>query len=234
MAQAKHKKTEINSTAYFLIVLFGGYLGIHKFIDGNSKMGMIYLFTMGLFGIGWIVDIIKAASNLGSNNRNMDSFLSKILSAYEDSAPSAVPPEHQVFINNTLEQELLRIDAMSVDGFSFEHYCADLLLKNGYDKATVTQGSGDFGIDILAEKDNVTYAIQCKCYTNTVGNKAVQEAYSGKEYYKCMVAAVLTNSTFTQAAVETAKETRVLLWDRDTLSKMILNVISQNNTATIS
>ena len=40
-----------------LIVIIGGPFGIHKFINGDIKMGIIYLFTFGLFGIGWIIDI---------------------------------------------------------------------------------------------------------------------------------------------------------------------------------
>lgn len=42
-----------------LIVVCGGIFGIHKFIKGDVKMGVIYLCTGGLFGIGWIIDIIK-------------------------------------------------------------------------------------------------------------------------------------------------------------------------------
>lgn len=50
----------INPVTYFLVTFFGGYLGIHKFIDGKIGMGILYIFTVGLFGIGWIVDTIKA------------------------------------------------------------------------------------------------------------------------------------------------------------------------------
>lgn len=31
----------------------------HKFYEGKIGMGIIYLLTVGLFGIGWIIDIIK-------------------------------------------------------------------------------------------------------------------------------------------------------------------------------
>ena len=31
----------------------------HKFYEGKIGMGIIYLFTGGLFGIGWIIDIIS-------------------------------------------------------------------------------------------------------------------------------------------------------------------------------
>ena len=31
----------------------------HKFYEGKNGMGILYLFTVGLFGIGWIIDIIS-------------------------------------------------------------------------------------------------------------------------------------------------------------------------------
>lgn len=50
----------MNPIVYFVIVLFLGELGIHKFIDGKVGKGILYLCTCGLFGIGWIIDVIKA------------------------------------------------------------------------------------------------------------------------------------------------------------------------------
>jgi restriction system protein len=85
----------------------------------------------------------------------------------------------------------------------------------------VTQSSGDHGIDILAEKDDITYAIQCKCYTSSIGNSAIQQAHTGKSYYKKDIAVVLTNQYFTQQAIEEAKEIGVKLWDRDKLNEML-------------
>ena len=107
-----------------------------------------------------------------------------------------------------------------MEGFDFEYYCADLLELNGFYDVNVTQSSGDYGIDILAEKDGVTYAIQCKRYSGPVGIKAVQEAYSGRDYYDRMVGCVLTNQYFTKAAVDAAKKLKILLWDRDYLESM--------------
>jgi len=43
--------------ALILCILFG-WLGVHHFYVGRIGMGILYLFTFGLFGIGWIVDII--------------------------------------------------------------------------------------------------------------------------------------------------------------------------------
>ena len=43
----------------FLLCFFLGILGIHKFREGKVGLGLLYLFTGGLCGIGWIVDCIK-------------------------------------------------------------------------------------------------------------------------------------------------------------------------------
>lgn len=47
-----------NKWVAFLLCLFLGYLGAHKFYEGKIGMGILYLFTVGLFGIGWLVDCI--------------------------------------------------------------------------------------------------------------------------------------------------------------------------------
>ena len=111
------------------------------------------------------------------------------------------------------------IDLM--EGHEFEYFCADLLQRKGFIDVEVTKGSGDYGIDILAEKDGVTYAIQCKCYTAPIGVKAIQEAYAGRDYYDRMVGAVMTNQYFTTPAVEAAQKLKILLWDRGYLDRMM-------------
>ena len=109
----------------------------------------------------------------------------------------------------------------TLEGHEFEYYCAELLRKKGFIDVEVTKGSGDYGADILAEKDGVTYAIQCKCYTAPIGVKAIQEAYAGRDYYDRMVGAVLTNQYFTTPAVDAAKKLKILLWDRGSLESML-------------
>ena len=108
-----------------------------------------------------------------------------------------------------------------MEGVEFEQYCAELLRNRGFIDVKLTKASGDFGVDILAEKDGVTYAIQCKRYADPVGVKAVQEAFAGREYYDRMVGAVLTNQYFTPAARKLADKIGVVLWDRDMLEELL-------------
>ena len=115
-----------------------------------------------------------------------------------------------------------RVSAVDgMDGHDFEYFCAELLRKNGFDEAEVTRGSGDQGVDILATKGGVKYAIQCKNYASRLGNTPIQEVNTGKTFYKCHVGVVMTNSTFTPAAEELAASTNVLLWDRKVLDQYI-------------
>lgn len=108
-----------------------------------------------------------------------------------------------------------------LEGHEFEYFCAELLENRGFIDVEVTKGSGDYGVDILAEKEGITFAIQCKRYSAPVGVKAIQEAYAGRDYYDCMVGAVLTNQYFTGPAVEAARKLKILLWDRGYLDEMI-------------
>lgn len=110
-----------------------------------------------------------------------------------------------------------------LEGHDFEYYCADLLKMNGFAKVEVTKGSGDFGADILCERNGITYAIQCKCYDKDVGVHAVQEVYAAKDYYDRMVAAVLCNQYFTSPAAMMADKLNVMLWDRDYLDMLHAN-----------
>ena len=47
-----------NKWVAFFLCLFLGYFGAHKFYEGKGGTGILYLFTFGLFGIGWFIDCI--------------------------------------------------------------------------------------------------------------------------------------------------------------------------------
>ena len=82
------------------------------------------------------------------------------------------------------EMSISYVDKLE-DGHKFEEYIAKMLRKLGYSNVEVTPGSGDYGVDVLAKKNDVTYAIQCKHYlSGKVGIEAVQQVFTGKEHYK--------------------------------------------------
>ena len=95
--------------------------------------------------------------------------------------------------------------------------------ENGFKNVKTTPPTGDHGIDIFAEKNEITYAIQCKCYSSNVGNSSVQQAYSGKCFYKKDIGVVLTNQFFTEQAKKEATELGIKLWDKNKLDTLIKN-----------
>lgn len=140
------------------------------------------------------------------------------LLSYPDNA-SPEPQHHNSSFS--VDDEMYIVDCM--EGHEFEAWCAGILEQNGFLKTTVTRGSGDQGVDVLAEKDGIKYAIQCKCYSSDLGNTPVQEVNAGKTIYHCHVGVVMTNRFFTSGAKQAAEATGVLLWDRNKIEEFILN-----------
>lgn len=117
--------------------------------------------------------------------------------------------------NAKLDAAMAVVDAM--DGHDFEQFCAEILDRGGYRNIHVTKGTGDQGVDVIAIKNGVRYAFQCKRYSSKLGNKPVQEVHTGKQFYSCQKGVVITNSYFTRGAEDAARRVGVELWDRDTL-----------------
>jgi len=66
--------------------------------------------------------------------------------------------------------------------------------------STVTKSSGDQGADVIIEKGEHRGVVQCKLYSQPVGNKAVQEVHAAKGFYDANFATVVTNQDFTPSA----------------------------------
>ena len=56
--EPKSKKSTRRLLISLVLCIFWGYLGIHRFYLGRWGTGLLWLFTGGLLGIGWVVDII--------------------------------------------------------------------------------------------------------------------------------------------------------------------------------
>ena len=100
------------------------------------------------------------------------------------------------------------------DGVGYEDACRNELVTHGY-VVQKTPPTGDQGADLLARKDEITYAIQCKNYAGSVGNSAVQEAISAKQYYGTDNAILVSDGKFTSSARELAARARVVLCKMD-------------------
>jgi restriction system protein len=93
------------------------------------------------------------------------------------------------------------IDAMT--GAEFEDYVAARLQRAGW-QVSFTSVSGDYGVDLIAERDDKSVAVQCKRHGKPVGVAAVQQVVSGARHHGCAKSIVISNQEFTQAAKQLA------------------------------
>ncbi len=125
------------------------------------------------------------------------------------------------FGNRSLNPNMVDVDCM--DGIEFEHFLKPLFEAKGYD-AKVTQGSGDYGADLILTRKGKKTVVQAKCYSSNIGISAIQQAVAAIPYYHANNAMVVTNQYYTKQAKKLAKANRVQLIDRDELTDMITDL----------
>ncbi|MBU3958158.1 MAG: restriction endonuclease [Nanoarchaeota archaeon] len=118
----------------------------------------------------------------------------------------------------------------NITHFDFEQFIAKLFRKMGY-HATVTRKTGDYGIDVIAKKDDDIVAIQVKknSHGNNVSDIVVQNTLGGMWKYKANKAIIITTSDFTTMAHEQAKEAPIELWNKRTLHQMVKKYFVEQN-----
>ncbi len=59
-----------NALIMLLVCVFAGVYGIHKFMERKIFLGILYLCTFGLLGIGWFIDVVRYGLNLAVEWKN--------------------------------------------------------------------------------------------------------------------------------------------------------------------
>lgn len=115
-----------------------------------------------------------------------------------------------------------RIDIDKIGRWYIRAFRADLLRVNGWTDVRVTPASGDHGIDITAEKDDIKWGFQCKRWGDTkVDAIAIGQTYKGKALYECDMVAVITTSTLTAQAEGEAKQLGIKVWGRGKIRQLM-------------
>lgn len=110
----------------------------------------------------------------------------------------------------------------NMNGSEFENRLAILFKNLGYSVRHTGQ-TGDAGVDLIIERNGKKTAVQAKCYSSSrVGEDAVQQVFTGKAYYRCDDAIIVTNNNFTKMAWKVANSIGVKLWSRNYLIKVLL------------
>lgn len=105
----------------------------------------------------------------------------------------------------------------SADPYEYERWCANQLARYGW-QAEATRSSGDQGVDVVAIKNGIKVALQCKLHSSAVGNKAIQEVHAAAAFIDATHAAVVAPTDYTRAARQLAGKLNVLLLHHAQLS----------------
>ena len=126
-------------------------------------------------------------------------------------------------LSETKRIQLMRMtDVDNMSGEQFERYINYLLQHQGFE-TQLTPARNDYGVDIVAQRDGIRYAIQCKRYGENISRDAVSDVVAGKHYYGCSLAMVVTNRYYRKGALELAQASQCVLINRDQLGEWIEN-----------
>jgi restriction system protein len=102
-------------------------------------------------------------------------------------------------------------------GKQFEIYMGRFFIYQGY-RVTFTKAGGDYGADLILEKDGIRTVVQCRQRKENTGVDAVQAVHSAKDVYDdAPNALVISTSEFTKPALNLAKINKIVCWDKHQL-----------------
>lgn len=193
---------------------------------GNAVESYLYIDTINhdnIYTAGKFIYYLMT-NNIFKNNNNYVLCYDEFVDVYNEAKKKQKMDVFKRKLLKKREEDLNTITIDDIDlmnGVEFEQFISQLFVKQGY-TTEITKQSGDQGIDVICEKNSIKIGIQAKCYTGTVGNAAVQEAVAGKKYYRLDKVMVITNSVFSNSAIELANSNDVVLWDRNLLKEKLI------------
>ncbi len=123
-------------------------------------------------------------------------------------------------------KSLKRVEALKLSGIDkmnpdeFKNYICELLDRRGFNVET-PDGAFNLGVDLIAQKKNVKYAVQLKKQPSAVSTLAIIDIEREKHRYDCKATMVITDNYFTEDAIQSANSNRCEIIDRETLADWV-------------
>lgn len=115
-------------------------------------------------------------------------------------------------------------DIVKLTPHDFEELISHILKDLGYNVRRIKQGD-DIGIDILANNERESLAVQVKKYEHRKINLAmIYHTYGAAAYYECSRAVIVTLSDLTPRATEVARKLKVEIWNQEELLKKVKSI----------
>mgnify|MGYP000869672451 CR=1 FL=1 len=122
--------------------------------------------------------------------------------------------------NRLLETQQLE-DLLTLTPDQFEKLIKDLFEAYGY-QADLSGGNADHGVDVIVSGDeDDKWVVQCKRYSGSVGEPIVRDLYGTMLHEEAQRAYLITTGTFTAQAKEWALGKPIVLYDGESLIKLI-------------
>ena len=115
---------------------------------------------------------------------------------------------------------------ISKNGWNFEKAVGELYRRLGY-KVTVTQGTGDGGVDLILKKDREKIIVQCKAHKHQVGPEPVRALWGVREDFGANSAIFVAYSGVTQGVWDFIKGKRLRIVDVNELIQLSIQVHSE-------
>lgn len=161
--------------------------------------------------------------------RSLEALFQATMADYQQAVESAQKHgEERKKANQTLEG----LRRLSHSGF--EEYIADLLEGLGYQRVNIRGGSGDQGVDILAEKAGERVAIQCKRYKGMVGPHEVRDLMGAMGSADAQRGLLITTGVFSIQAERMLGEAQIEMIDGNKLIEVIAEARTKRTRAEIT
>lgn len=126
-----------------------------------------------------------------------------------------VPEPVVVRDNQHIAPELEQWDTLS--NRDFVNQLADFLIESGYEEVELIKAG-----TIVALKNGESYLFYCQRSDHPVAVTAIHELIANSRDFDLIKLVAITNDYFSDEAIDFAEETNVLLWNRETLSKLVM------------
>ena len=174
----------------------------------------------------------------GNPQLSFDEILDNLLSRKKGLATNTLFPTEQAEVNPEglfgnlfgfkAKSKPIPLSINNIDNLNpnlFEASIAALYSKQGF-QVYLTPYSNDKGVDLVAQKGAENYLFQVKQSKSLVGNEAIKEIYTAKNYYDKLFKEqfqlfVITNSNFSPSAETLARANKINLIKRNQLDKLI-------------
>lgn len=116
----------------------------------------------------------------------------------------------------------LKVRFQGISPYDFEDFLAKLFKDNSY-TISPTKYSGDYGADLILNKDGLLTVVQVKRYhqDHKVGVQDVNQVIGAARYYKADQIMIVTTSKLTEPAMELCRKAKVFVWDWEILKGAI-------------